>query len=288
MNRWGDKVVLRLRSLFRGQRVERELDDELRFHLEQQIAENLAAGMSAEEARYAARRSVGGVQHIREECRDMRRVNWIADFLQDLHYALRNFRRSPAFTATVLIVLALGIGANTVVFSLVDAVLLKMLPVRDPGQLFQLIRPSGDDFDKEEDDFSYRMFRDMSERVAPFADLVADAYSDATPERAHRQAVSGNYFSVMGVQPAIGRTLTPEDDREPGRHPVAVISYGFWNRRFNLHPAVLGRTIRLGGNTFQIIGVMRPEFFGLQVGEMVDVWTPVAMEPTDHFLLTRR
>src|ERR1700730_16135553 len=208
----------------------------------------------------------------------MRRVNWIADFLQDLHYALRNFRRSPAFTATVLVVLALGIGANTVVFSLVDAVLLKMLPVREPAQLFQLIRPGGDNFDKEEDDFSYDTFREMSERVAPFADLVADAPSDATAERVHRQAVSGNYFIVMGVQPAIGRTFTPDDDREPGRHPVAVISYGFWSRRFNLDHAVLGRTMRLGGNAFQIIGVMRPEFFGLQVGEMVDVWTPVAME----------
>src|SRR5207253_1951176 len=168
-----------------------------------------------------------------------RGLSTVEAFIHDLRYALRSLKRAPTFTATVVVVLALGIGANTTVFSLVDAVLLKHLPVREPDRLSQLIRAG---FDHDSDDFSYPIFRNMAERARPFADLVADAdiggdkaVIDGTiEERVYHDVVSANYFSVLGVGPAIGRIFSSEDDREPGKHPVAVISYGFWKRYFNL------------------------------------------------------
>ncbi|HEV2417552.1 MAG TPA: permease prefix domain 1-containing protein, partial [Terriglobia bacterium] len=136
--RWIHKLSLRLRSLFHKGSVERELSDELRFHLEKLIEQNLGKGMAPEEARYAALRELGGVEQIKEECRDMRRVNFIETFLQDIHYALRQLRRSPGMAAVVVLSLALGIGANTAIFSLMDAVMLKNLPVKKPAELVLL------------------------------------------------------------------------------------------------------------------------------------------------------
>src|SRR5438876_1057835 len=138
MMRWFYKVSLRFRSLFRKSTVEQELTDELRFHLEEVIEEKIAKGTTLEEARYAALSEVGGVEQIKEECRDMRRVNYLEDFLQDIRYGLRQLRRSRGFTAVVVLSLALGIGANTAIFSLIDAVMMRMLPVRQPEQLILL------------------------------------------------------------------------------------------------------------------------------------------------------
>jgi hypothetical protein len=238
--RWADKLWLRIRSLFRRPQVERELDAELRFHFEQQIDENLAAGMSPEEARFNALRSIGGIAQHKEQCRDMRRVNFVEHLGQDLRYAVRMLRKSPGFTAVVVLSLALGIGANTAIFSLIDALLLRMLPVRNPQQLV-VLRPMS----KRGEDvgFSYPLFVQARDRGQVFSGILAAANGAGSremvrsepgsrPEKANVQLVSGESFQVLGVNAVIGRVLAPTDDRTPGAHPLAVISYVFWERRF--------------------------------------------------------
>ena len=137
--RWLEKLMLRWRSLFRRPEVEQELDAELRFHLQQQIDENLAAGMSAEEARYAARRAIGGAEQIKEECRDARSVAWIETSINDLRYGWRMLRKSPVLTIVAILSLAIGIGANTTIFTIIDALMLKVLPVKNPTELVQFM-----------------------------------------------------------------------------------------------------------------------------------------------------
>src|SRR5262249_43691183 len=260
-----------LRSLFRRARVERELDEELQYHLERQIEENLAKGMTAEEARYAALRAMGGVERRKEECRDMRRVRLIEDLIQDLRYGLRTLRKSPGFTAVAALSLALGIGANMAIFSLVDAVLLKMLPVKSPEQLVAI--ESFNQRGERSKIFSYPIFEQLRDRSQVFTGVLA-AEDDTNSvemvgpepggrtEQAEVQLVSGEYFQVLGVRAVAGRLLTAADNQKPGAHPVAALSYGFWRRRFAGDVSVIGQSITLKGQPFTIIGVTQPGFFG--------------------------
>jgi predicted permease len=275
-------LVSRIRVLV-GRASERELDDELQFHLAQQVDEYVASGMPRAEAERAAWRALGGVAQLKEECRDASGTGWLIDAARDVRYALRTLGRSPGFASAAILTLALGIGANTAVFSIADAVLLKMLPVREPERLVRFAQPeilgSGD-----YDGFSFINYREMQTVGAPVMDLAGEGWPntvqalvEGASERVGRTAVSGNYFDVLGVRPALGRTFQASIDNEIGRHPEAVISYGYWQRRFNLDPAVIGRSIRFGNTPFQIIGVAEPGFFGLVVGAMTDVWTPVIM-----------
>jgi putative ABC transport system permease protein len=284
---WFYTLPLRLRSLFRRAQVERELDEELQYHLERQIEEYLAKGMTPEEARYAALRAMGGVERRKEECRDMRRVRLIEDLIQDLRYGLRTLRKSPGFTAVAALSLTLGIGANTAIFSLVDAVLLKLLPVKNPEQLVAL-----EAFNQrgERRNFSYPMFDQLRDLPQVFTGVfaaadgtsrmeMADPESAGQTEQAEVQLVSGEYFRVLGVNAVIGRTLTAEDNRTPGAHPVAVLSYGFWQRRFAGDVSVIGKGITLKAQPFTIIGVTPPAFFGEAVGRAPDIWAPLMMQP---------
>jgi predicted permease len=287
IKRWFYTIPLRLRSLFRRRQIERELDEELRYHLERQIEENVTRGMTPEESRYAAMRALGGLEQRKEECRDMRRVRPIEDMKQDLRYGLRTLRQSPGFTAVAVLSLALGIGANTAIFSLVDAVLLKMLPVRSPEQLVtvEAIYPRG-----ERRNFSYPVFERLRDRPQVFTGVLAaqDGTTQmemAEPESANRteravvQLVSGEYFQVLGVNAVIGRTLTAADDQTPSAHPVAVLSYAFWQRRFAGDVSVIGKRILLKAQPFTIIGVAPPAFFGEAVGRAPDIWAPLMMQP---------
>src|SRR4030095_12942883 len=245
---WFYTVPLRLRSLLRRSLVEQELDEELRYHIDRQIEEHIAKGMTPEEARYAALRDMGGVERRKEECRDMRRVRVIENLMQDVRYGLRRLGKGPGFTAVSTLSLALGIGANTAIFSLVDAVLLKLLPVKNPEQLVAL-----EAFNQrgERSNFSYPAFEQLRDLPQVFTGVLAavdgtnrmemtDPESAGQMEQAEVQLVSGEYFQVLGVNAFIGRTLTAADNRTPGAHPVAVLSYGFWQRRFAGDSAVIG------------------------------------------------
>jgi len=297
--RWIYKLPLRLRSAFRKNRVECELTAEIRFHLAKLIEQNLADGMTPAQARYAALRELGGVEQIKEECRDMRRVNFIANLIQDLRYGLRMLAKSPGFTAVVILSLALGIGANTAIFSLIDAVMLKSLPVRQPEQLVLLNWVSRgqsyviQDYDgsswadsKGRDvgtSFSYPIYRAIRARNSAFSDVLGFADADqqlnlnvgGTSALARGQYVSGNYFSTLGVGAAAGRTIVNADD-QAGVAPVAMISYAYWTSRFGRDRSVVGESITLNNVPFTLVGVAEPEFFGLQAGRPTDVWVPLA------------
>ncbi|HXI43714.1 MAG TPA: ABC transporter permease [Bryobacteraceae bacterium] len=272
--RWADKLLLRLRSLVRRERIDNELDAELRFHLEQQIQENLAAGMSDDEANYAARRTIGGLLQFKEQCRDTRRINWIADLAKDVRYALRILRKSPGFTAAAVLSLALGIGINTAVFSLINAVLLRTLPVKSPEQLVVF---------NHRNDISYPMYQDLRDGNTVLAGLLcrftipASMSAGGQTDRITAELVSGNYFQVLGVGALIGRTLMPDDARMPGAQTVVVLSNAFWRRRFGSDPGVVGKTIRLDGHPMTVVGITPAGFQGIEVGVSPDVRVPVTM-----------
>ncbi len=288
LKHWFYTVPLRLRSLFRRARVEQELDEELRYHLERQIEEYIAKGMTPEEARYAALRAMGGVEQRKEECRDTRRVRLIEDLIQDARYGLRTLRKSPGFTAVAVLSLALGIGANTAIFSLVDPILFRLLPVKNPEQLVELkwVNERGEDGIW----FSYPMFEQLRARTQVFSGVFATNSVRSTDmvgpepgnqqEKARLQLVSGKYFQVLGVNAVAGRTLTTADNQTPGAHPVAVLNYSYWQRRFAGDVSVIGEVITLKNQPLTIIGVTGPEFFGAEWGDEPDIWAPLMMVNT--------
>jgi predicted permease len=296
------RLMKRLRSLFGRSTQEHELDDELRFHLEMKTNENIAAGMQPGEARYAALRAFGNPGLKREETRAMWGWNWLEHLGQDLRYGLRALRQSRGFTAVAVLSLALGIGANTAIFSLIDAVLLKTLPVDDPEHLVALQWASQgwpevidnisgtmypDDAGRNTSlSFSYPLYEQLRSQNHVFSNVLAMAGNSSEfnvgyrgePGRAEGELVSGTFFDTLGVQPALGRTFTPDDDRAESS-PVAVISYGYWERRFGRDPAIVGKTITLNSVPFTVAGVCPPEFYGVRPGRSVEVWVPLHQQP---------
>src|SRR5262245_55203183 len=201
---------------------------------------------------------------------------------QDLRYAARMLLKHPGFTCVAALTLALGIGANTAIFSLIDAVLLKMLPVKNPDELALFRHADGRATVTTFAYSAYKLFRDQNQvctGVLAYHPLRLTVSVNSSVEPAVAgQLVSGNYYSVLGVQPALGRTITPDDDRSPGESPVCVISHSYWRRRFAGDPAVVGKTIHICGAPFTIIGVTQPEFFGLEVGSSLDISVPLMMQ----------
>lgn len=279
---WIRVFIYRLRGLFLKRKLEQELEDEILSHLDMQIEDNLRQGMSPDEARYEALRKFGGVEQVKESYRDRQSLSAVYSTLRDLRYALRMLRRSPGFAVVAVLLLTLGIGGNTAIFSVVDAVLLKRLPVKDPEQLVLLSHTNSGEFS---DRFSYRNYEQIRDHdqtlsgVLAYYPLRLTVSIDGQPESAlNGQLVSGNYYQVLGVNALLGRTIAPEDDRAHGAHPVCVISHGYWRRRFGGAPGVVGKTIHLGGYPFTIIGVTAPEFFGLEVGSAMDISAPLMMQ----------
>ncbi len=253
-------LVFRLRSLFRRNTVEAELDDELRFHFEQQVEKCIRSGMTREEARRQARLSVGGIDQVKEECREERGVQHMENLLQDLRYGWRMLVKKPAFTIVAVLTLALGVGANTAIFSIVNAVLLRSLPYRDPDRLVRIFfnEPGVGLRDVR---FSKPELDDLQTRAGVFEDVtpIFEGSENLTgagqPERVEGVNGSFSYFSMLGVIPQIGRLYGPQDFA-PGFAPEAVISDGLWRRAYGADPNVLGRTIRIDNDPLTIIGVL--------------------------------
>ncbi|HEY7180677.1 MAG TPA: ABC transporter permease, partial [Blastocatellia bacterium] len=251
---------------------------------ERQIEEHLAKGMTEEEARHAALRAIGGVERRKEECRDMRRVRWVEDLMQDVRYSLRTLRKNPGFTFIAALTLALGIGANTAIFSIVNPVLLKPLPYYDPQRLFWVTE--GFQLFGEENTIDEHYYHWQAESKS-FDQLVA-YYSgnlylagEGEPERLDYVEATANLFPALGVAPQLGRAFTPEENRTGSEH-VAILSHAFWQRRFGGDPAIIGQSVKLNGRSRQIIGVTPPGFKFIQ---KTDVILPLALElPTKNTL----
>ncbi|HEX5424744.1 MAG TPA: ABC transporter permease [Candidatus Acidoferrales bacterium] len=279
--RWPKKLLLRLKSLFRRNAVNAELGDELRFHVERQIGVNVASGMPPDEARRVALREFGGVDQIREECADMRRVNWLQDFVQDIRYAFRLLRKSPGFTAIVVLTLALGIGANTAIFSVVYSVLLAPLPYQNPSQVVVLNETSPKVGMVSVSYPNYIDWRDQSRSFSQMAVVAQVGFNLAgitQPENISGYAVSPNFLSMLGVHPYLGRDFNPSEEKS-GSAPVVLLSYSLWQSHFGADPAAVGRTITLDGKSFTIIGVLPANFRSV---DKTDVIEPIGVWATTH------
>ena len=258
------KLKRRLRALFRKSELERELDCELRFHLEKEIEQNVARGMNQEEARWAALRSFGGVEQVKEESRDVRGVRFVEELLQDLRYSVRVLRRQPGFTLTVVITLALGIGANTAIFSVVNAVLLRELPLKNPEEVMW-VWSTRTDRDKAPftlpDFLDYRDQNGTLEQIAAFCNVGLNLTGSEKTERLQAMRVSANLFELLGVDASAGRLFVVEDD-DPARRQVVVLSFESWQRRFGGDPQVVGKALNLDGESYTVVGVL-PRTFNL-------------------------
>src|SRR5262249_21330232 len=270
------------RNLFHKARKDQELTEEIDAYLEMLIEQKINEGLNREEARRAALIELGGKEQVKEKVRDVRVGHQLETLWQDLRYALRMLRGKPGFASVAALLLAPGIGADTEIFSVVDAVLLKSLPVKDPEQLVLLSHTNSGQYSDRFSYSNYEQIRDNDRTlsgVLAYHPLRLTVSVDGQPEPAiNGQLVSGNYYQVLGVNPALGRTIAPEDDRTPGGHPICVISHSYWQRRFGGDPGVIGKTIHLGDYPFTIIGVTPPEFFGAEVGSSMDISAPLVMQ----------
>jgi putative ABC transport system permease protein len=260
------KLKLRFRALFFKSKLEEELDDEVRFHLEREIEENIARGMSPEEARLAAVRSFGGVERVKEESRDERGIRFLEDVWQDFRYGSRMLRKAPGFTLIAVLTLALGIGATTTMFSVVYNVLISPFIYKDPDRIEDLlIRDLDNPRARERVELIVPEFLDYQEQSTVFAEVTGvnnETVVYTTNEASEPFSVAWvtpNTFQFLGVAPILGRPITPEDGK-PGAPPVAVMSYKFWNNRFGGEADVLGKTLVLNGTSYTIIGLMPPRF----------------------------
>jgi len=267
----------RLRSQFHKKELDQELSEELAFHIEQETEENIAAGMSAEDARYAAMRKFGGIDQAKEECRDAWGLRFIDTLLQDLRFGLRMLAKNPGFTAVAILTLALGIGVNTAIFSLLHDTILARLPISHPEELVQLTWLHGTE------GWSTFNWPDYEPLLAPqpalpglFACLRQEMNLRAgnVSEQVRAHLVSGSYYSTLGVKAILGRTLVVGDD-QPAAAPAAVLSYRYWGRRFGFDPAAVGQTVYLNGTPFTVVGVTPPEFFGVNRLEPPDITCPL-------------
>ncbi|HEV2247033.1 MAG TPA: ABC transporter permease [Terriglobia bacterium] len=269
---WLRQFVSRFVALFRKGRLEQEINDELRAHLEMLIEENVRRGMTLEEARYAAMRSFGGVEQVKESYREQRGLPIMETLLQDIRFGLRQLRRNPGFTAVAVLTLALGIGANTAIFSLVNGILVNPLPYAEPERLvsaWEATVPPG--------------ILEALRRQGHTMDLAAYTLvsgfnlNGETPLRLDGSTVSANLFSMLGVRPELGRIFRSGED-QPGQDNVVILSHSFWQNHFGGSPGVIGHSIKLDGINREIVGVM-PSSFQLP-SDSTELWVPMHIDPS--------
>jgi predicted permease len=267
------------RALFRRQQTEREMDEELRGYLDAAVQEKMRAGMSPEEALREARVGMGSLEAVKEE---VRAVGWqatVEGLVQDFRYALRVLARNPGFTLVAVLSLALGIGANALVFSVVNALVLRPLPVERPDQLLFLETRN---WGITQSFPNYRELRDRNQTLAGLAGyrlapMELESTSGAT--RIWGLLATGNYFDLLGVRPVMGRLFHQADDLRPGASPYAVLSYSAWRARFGGDPAIVGKTIRINRLPYTVLGVAPRDFHGIELWYWPEVWVPMMMEP---------
>jgi predicted permease len=281
-------LFTRMRNLWKKDALDQNLDDELRAHLEMRADDGIASGLSPKDARYDAQKRFGNSTLMKERTREMDIFAWLESVWQDIRYAARTLRHSPGFTVIAVLSLALGIGANTAIFSVMDALLLHELPVQEPQRIVALGYIEDNEYQTA---FSFPMFKSLRNGLPPatFSSVSAVGQFWRSNVTIHTAAgisggedalvglVSGNFFATMGVNAFAGRTLTHDDDGAPGGHPVAVISYSYWKRRFNQASAAIGQTLTFNDTTYAIVGVAPEGFTGDWVGRSTDFWIPASM-----------
>ena len=282
-------MAMRWKRYFERSTRDDELSQEIAHHIAQETDDNIARGMRPDEARAAAIRKFGNRRAVRETVYERNTIGWLEILVQDLRYACRHLRRRPGFTAAAIASLALGIGANTAIFTLVDQILLRMLPVHNPHELVQLcvdgIRPGGNWGDGRHT-FPYPTYLALRDQNTVFSGLTgqrvepASLVDDRSSASVTVAMVAGNYFDVLGLRPHLGRMLTPDDDRTLNGHPVAVLQYDFWQSHYQGRQNVIGEAIRLNGTPFTVVGVAAPGFEGTNVGTPTRIFVPMAMQPT--------
>jgi predicted permease len=283
----GSGLWFRVRALLRRDDVEGELDEELRFHFEQQVEKFIRAGLPLAEARRRAALIFGGSEKVKEECRDERGTRLLEELWQDIRYGARTLAKNPGFTAVALLSLTLGIGGTTTIFTLVKAVFFNSIPVRDPSTAI-LLYSTQQTADGKVSEFlrnaylnaeNYRENNDVFTGLSMFMDAGGqlEFAGSANPIFVDVQLVNWDFFNILGVPPAIGRTFAASEDRTLDARPVAILSYALWNSKFGADPRIVGRDIRLNGQDYSVIGVMPREFQQVGVIGSPDLWAPIAM-----------
>src|SRR5262245_37642801 len=261
---WLRLIYTRLYGLLRKGRVEQEMEEELRFHLRMRTWENIEHGMKPDEAELEARRRFGNVGRIKDLGREIKGGGFMETLLQDLRYGARMLMKKPGFTLVAVLTLGLGIGANTAIFSLVNTVLLRPLPIAQPGQVVTLNSGTpGRGFFPLMGWAEYKDYRDRNQALAGLAAqsmAPVGLSNNGINERIWGTHVTGNYFNLLGVGAARGRVITPEDDRTPGGHPVVMLSYQCWQQRFGADPQIIGRSLLISGRNSTVIGITPPYF----------------------------
>lgn len=300
--RWFAQITFKVKSLFSKRKLDEQLSEEIRTHVDMATEANITAGMTPEEAHYAALREFGNVASIREQSKEEHGWIWLEQLGQDVRYAGRGLARNPVFTFATLVILGGGIGANTALFSVVNGLLLRSLPVKAPQELVLLgARGAGDPaqafpyplYNKNGPNYAfpfsyYEHFREQNQSldgIAAFGGWAAvrqmslPGAGEGEPERISTVEVTGSYFSTLGGAASAGRLLDESDDQPGNARPVAVLSHAFWLRRFGADPEVVGRPIMIEGVQLTIVGVAPRGFTGLMVGSPIDLWLPLQLSP---------